>query len=139
MSAALLAVDWGLKKIGLATADAARILVSPQKVYVRKKNVRPWKPDADEVKHLRELIEAYDVGAVVLGLPLNANGTESSSSTQTRDLAKLLQESLGLPVHLTSEVLTSWAHRGQAGGLDDSLAAVTILQDFIDNENRTPT
>jgi putative Holliday junction resolvase len=93
-----------------------------------------------------ELLQGYDAQALVIGLPLNLDGTESEAAAEARRLARNFQLSLQVPVHLQDERLTSReaeeslraAGHTQAGLRErvDSEAAAIILRDFITETRR---
>lgn len=95
---------------------------------------------------IRELIRVYDAVALVMGLPLNSDGTESEMSTEARRLARNFSLSLEIPVVLHDERLTSYAARGRLWSTGagekrvrqrlDSEAAAIILEDFIETRNQ---
>lgn len=131
----LLSLDLGTKKVGVAVSDELRLTVKPVKIIERGS----WKRLLVEIK---ELISVYDASALVLGLPLNSDGTESEMSIEARRLARNFSLSLEIPVVLHDERLTSWAARGRlwASGAGekkvrarlDSEAAAIILEDLIE-------
>jgi putative Holliday junction resolvase len=131
----LLGLDWGLKKVGVATMDETGSAVTPRAVFRRKEAGQVWSLNAHDKTFLREQIERYEPGALVLGLPLNADGSESAASGHARRFALKLAELTRLEVHLVSEVLSSWEHRGQAD--EDSRAAATLLEDYVSSGGKS--
>jgi len=130
-----LAIDLGTKRTGLAIGDDQVGIPMPIDVI----QVR------DESSHLEAIGRAIDeqgADELVLGLPLNMDGTEGPASVAARAFARRLEERFDLPVHLVDERLTSEAagSKLQNRGLSsskrkarlDALAAATILQDFLD-------
>jgi len=97
-----------------------------------------------DAEHLARLAYATGAGALVVGLPLNMDGTEGEQVRKTRDLAQAVAERARLPLHYVDERLTtSEADRVlRQGGLSarrrkghrDELAAVLILQAWLDRE-----
>ena len=130
----VLALDLGTKRIGVAVSDEMRLTARPLPALQRTN----WKRLLGEIE---ALCESFDVQTVVIGLPLNLDGTEGEASTEARRIARNLSLSLEIPVRLQDERLTSRAAEEQlrALGLDrsetkarvDSQAALIILQDFI--------
>jgi len=94
------------------------------------------------VEHVQALAREYDVTRIVVGNPLSMSGRESNGSAQARALADELREQLSLPVVLWDERLSSAeAHRvlagsGAAKGAVDRIAAVLILQGYLDAQPR---
>ncbi len=140
-SGGLLALDWGQKKIGLATCDSQGVLVTPRGVIFRKNVSKEseWSLVASDVLQLKSEIERYEPGALLLGIPYNADMTEALSTPHALALAQALKIAFHMDVFLQSEVLTSWEakRRGdlinihQKGSLDDSGAAALIIEDFL--------
>ena len=131
----LLAIDPGTKRIGLAVSDENRIIATPLAAIDRTS----WKKLLSEV---RAVIASYDAVAVVVGLPLNTDGTESFMSQEARNMAEKFTLSLDIPVYLQDERVTTYEARGRLWerGIEpsktkqfvDSEAAAIILTDFLD-------
>ncbi len=136
----LLGVDFGLKRVGYAVCDSLRILATPLRTY-RTSSMR------DTIDYTARLCVEQDVGGVVVGLPLNLDGTESVQSGRARAFARNVQKVTGLPVELYDERLTTVEADGllaQAGvrraadraALVDSMAAKVILQSYIEHNKQ---
>lgn len=131
----LVALDLGTKKVGVAVSDELQFIVKPVKIVQRTN----WKKLLQDV---REILGFYDAKALIVGLPLNTDGSESEMSAEARRLARNFSLSLEIPVILHDERLTSYAARGRlwASGAGekkvraklDSEAAAIILEDFIE-------
>jgi putative Holliday junction resolvase len=129
-----LAVDVGGQRTGLAVGDTLTRLAMPVGVLHVPKG--PTLMDA-LVKAVRE--QAPD--AIVVGLPLNMDGSEGGSAREARAFALELQSRTGLHVHLQDERLTTFdadqrmARSGRTHGekkaLRDALAAAALLEDFL--------
>jgi len=131
----ILAVDYGKKRTGLAIADdEVRIAAPLQTVHTSDRSAL--------VEAVAEVVEREEVGRVVLGLPLNMNGTEGPMVEAVRALAEALRQRTGVPVDLFDERLTSHAAEGHLAGTPftkaqrkrrvDALAAMVLLQSFLD-------
>jgi putative Holliday junction resolvase len=130
----LLALDLGSKRIGVAVSDELRLTVRPLPLINRTN----WKQLLGAVA---TLVQGFDAQALVIGLPLNFDGTEGSAAIEARQLARNFQLSLNVPVYLQDERLTSHeaeAAMREAGRSDneirknvDSESAAIILRDFI--------
>jgi putative pre-16S rRNA nuclease len=129
-----LAIDLGDKRTGLAVGDDQTGIASPVGVINTA--------GADErLRQLGLAIDEQGPDALVLGVPLNMDGSESPGVTKSRAFAKALTERFGLPVHLVDERLTSAAAdeqmaqsgltRGQKKARRDALAAAAILRNFL--------
>ncbi len=134
-SGRLVALDLGMKRIGVAVSDELQFTVRPVCVIQRKS----WKK---VLKQIISLLEEFDAVALVLGLPYNTDGSESEMSQEARRLAQNFSLSLSIPVLFQDERLSSYAAKGYLWktGLSeketrervDAEAAAVILSDFIE-------
>ena len=137
--ARLMGVDLGTKTIGLALSDVERRIATPLETIKRVK----FTPD---VMRMKELAEKHDVGGVVIGLPLNMDGTEGPRSQATRAFVRNLKPLLPLPVlfwdeRLSTAVVTRSlieqdASRAKRAASVDRMAAAYILQGALDRYER---
>ncbi|MFE1601194.1 Holliday junction resolvase RuvX [Methylobacterium sp. ID0610] len=133
--ARLLGLDLGTKTIGLALSDVGRRIASPLETIKRVK----FTPDA---QRLASLARKHGVGGLVVGLPLNMDGSEGPRAQSTRAFVRNLAPILPLPVLLFDErlstaavtrtLLEADASRARRGELVDKLAAAYILQGCLD-------
>jgi putative holliday junction resolvase len=128
----VLAIDYGERRIGLAISDPTRTIASPAGFVTRRAGKRP--PVAELVRQAQTL----DATALVLGLPLDDEGNETSRSEEVRRVGVELGRRTGLPVMLVDERYTTAAAlrairemdgstRGRRGDVD-ALAAAILLQ-----------
>jgi len=99
---------------------------------------RSWK---DLLRRVLVLVETYNAKGLVIGLPLNLDGEEGRASKEARTIADKFRLSLGIPVYLQDERLTTFAAKSalKSEGRSeneieraiDSEAAAIILRDFI--------
>ncbi len=130
----IIAVDPGTKRVGVAITDESQTLPRPLPRIARSS----WKK---LLARLKAIIEEYDAVAIVIGLPLESDGSESEMSLEARDIARKLMLSIALPIFLQGEQVTSYEAKGRlwSQGIDkkesrdlvDSEAAVIILEDFL--------
>lgn len=135
-----LGVDYGTKRIGLAVAESAGGIASPLKMI----NSHPQ--TAENARAILRAADEYAAEAVVIGLPLNMDGTEGPQAKLSRTLADTLRELGSLPVHLHDERLTSHAAdhrlldreltRKQKKARHDALAAQVLLESFLASGER---
>lgn len=135
-----LAIDYGLKRIGLALCDAGESIVSPLD-QLQQDRKRPQ----EAIERLRQYIREYEVEAVVVGLPLNMDGSEGPQVALTREFVRSLEEAIALPIHWQDERLSTAAADELLAGMDltkdkkkrrrDMLAACDILQSFLDRDH----
>ncbi|NNF00479.1 MAG: Holliday junction resolvase RuvX [Pyrinomonadaceae bacterium] len=134
----ILALDLGTKKVGIAVSDELQIAVRPVGTIKRAS----WK---NFLKEVINYLAEYDAKALVLGLPLNSDGTESEMSTEARKIAGYFKLSLDIPVYLQDERVSTYQARGnlwkkgisgkKLEEIVDSEAAAIILEDFISVRN----
>jgi len=130
----LLSLDLGTKRVGVALSDELQLTVKPLAPLHRTN----WKTLLRQISDLRR---SFDAQGVVIGLPLNMDGTEGDAAREARRVARNLSLSLDVPVHLQDERLTSHAageslRDAGVSGTEliarlDSEAAALILRDFI--------
>ncbi len=126
-----LAVDFGERRIGLATSDASGLIATPRRTLSRGSDDRA----VDEIlKFLRE----EEVGEIVIGIPHHADGRENELAARVRSFGRKLEKAADLPVHAVNEHLTTReAERrvpGRAGA--DADAAAVILEEFLSGRAR---
>jgi len=131
-----LAIDLGDKRTGLAVGDDESRLVSPAGTLEA-----PLNPGDQLLGRLHKAIDEHGPDALVIGLPLNMDGSEGQRATLVRAFGARVGESVRLPIHYQDERLTSadadWAmarsgltHK-QKKARRDALAAAAILRDFL--------
>ena len=129
-----LAIDLGAKRTGLAAGDDVVGLVQPVEVLQVARG--PALMDA-----LARAIDRHGPDALVVGLPLNMDGTEGAGAKDAREFGAAISRRSGLPVHFHDERLTSFeadermarsgrTHR-EKKELRDALAACAILEAFL--------
>jgi putative Holliday junction resolvase len=138
----ILAIDPGTKRCGLATCDELRVTVRPLKRLERTN----WKKLLLDIKNL---VADLDAKAVVVGLPLESDGSEGPMTLEARDIARKLALSLDVPVLCQDERVTSYEAKSRlwAAGKDiaesremvDSEAAAIILEDLLATLERKPS
>ena len=133
----LLGLDLGEKTIGLAISDPGLTIASPIDTIRRGKFTR-------DAETLIALIEDRKVGGLVIGLPLNMDGTEGPRCQSTRQFAVNFMEKLDIPIAFWDERLSTAAvqrlltdeadmTRKRRGEVVDKMAAAYILQGAIDS------
>jgi putative Holliday junction resolvase len=127
--ARILAVDFGEKRIGLATSDASGSLATPR-VTLRRKS------DAAVIEELARFCQQEEIALTVFGIPRSPEGVESPIAARIRSFAAKFGEKTGLPVRFHEETLTSdeaarrLAGRARLEDLDRAAAAV-LLEDYL--------
>ena len=142
---ALLGVDYGRVRIGLAIADMESGLPRPLLTLNRVNR-------NEDMRRLRELIREHGIRRIVVGLPLRLDGAHGEMAEEATRFATRLRKQFGLPVDMLDERLTSWeAERlleeqsgrilhdtksRRSGGRDarasvDAVAAAVILKEYL--------
>ncbi|MEO0977148.1 MAG: Holliday junction resolvase RuvX [Pseudomonadota bacterium] len=131
----LIGLDLGTKTIGLALSDIGRGIASPMDTIRRKK----FTIDAEQ---LLGICGKQNVGGIVLGLPLNMDGSEGPRAQATRAFARNLSQKTELPITYWDERLSTAAvtrtlleadsSRAKRADVVDKMAAAYILQGFLD-------
>ena len=135
----ILALDMGSKNIGVAISDELKIIA--QVLTTLKRTSR-----AKDLSHLKDLVKEHSVQGLVVGLPLNMNGSIGPQGEQAIRDADWLRKELGLPVDLWDErlstveaektLLRADLSRQKRKKLTDKLAAQIILQGYLDTRGR---
>ncbi|HDL85077.1 MAG TPA: Holliday junction resolvase RuvX [Candidatus Acetothermia bacterium] len=133
----ILGIDYGSKRLGLAMSDEDEILASPLPVHVRTSL-------EEDLSFLTRLARRNKVETIVLGLPLNMNGSQGEMARAVQEFATELRRTCRVPVVLFDERLTTSEaervliqadiSRKKRKNLRDGLAAVLILQGYLDSQ-----
>ena len=131
----LLALDYGTRRVGAALCDEMGIVVRPVPAIVNRGN-------RNLMEQIRRLVEQHGIEGLVIGLPLNMDGTAGESVSQATRFMKTLQSHLNLPLTAVDERLTTveaaelWKNMSPRQQKKyrsvDSLAAALILQRFLE-------
>jgi putative holliday junction resolvase len=135
----LLGLDAGETTLGLALSDVRRMIASPLLTIERKKFSK-------DMESLQKIIAEQHVSGLVIGLPMNMDGTPGPRAQSVRTLVSNLGKLLDLPMILWDERMSTQAvtrmmekeadmSRKRRGELVDKLAATYILQGFLDRVN----
>lgn len=130
-------LDYGAVRVGVALSDPLGLTAQPQETLILKSK-------SDLMQKLYDLIKQHEVTSIVLGLPLNMDGSKGPKALEAEGLAEALRLRFSLPVHLWDERLTTrqaqstmretnTKTKGNKPKLD-SLSAVFLLQSWLDHE-----
>jgi putative holliday junction resolvase len=132
----LLAFDYGTKNIGVASAQTITKTANSLLGLKAKDGIPDW-------TQIEKLLKEFKPDLVLVGLPLNMDGSESELSTRARKFANRLHGRFGIKVEMIDERLSSFAAKGevleQRGSRDyknnpvDSIAARILLEDWLAN------
>ncbi len=134
-----LALDVGDVRIGLATSDVMGIIASGYETYTRK-------GDEADFEYIAEFCRKQSVDTVVVGLPINMDGTEGERVTVTREFADALRPYIAdIPIVFQDERLTTvqaermliqgGVRRDKRKKVIDKVAATLILQAYLDSHS----
>ncbi len=136
---ALMGIDYGSKRMGIAVSDLLRGIATSYKIIYRSS----WQKDVAEIKRI---VTEKEIGGIVYGLPLQMNGEEGEIAHEVRAFAEKLAKELLLPYIFWDERLSSSAvenflikeadlSRQKRAKVLDSSAAAYILQGALDALN----
>ena len=135
-NAPIIAIDIGEKKVGFAMTDMSRAFAMPLEV-LRFDN------DKQKIAHILVLLKQHRPCGIVMGLPLNMDGTDSEQTLKVRGFAKKLAMQCDMPIYMQDERMTSSAansllksigmNRKDRHQMDDQVAACLILESVLDN------
>ncbi|MFL2802384.1 MAG: Holliday junction resolvase RuvX [Paracoccaceae bacterium] len=130
----LIGFDLGTKTIGVAVSDISRTIATPITIIKRKKFL-------EDLEKIKDLEKQYPFVGIILGLPLNMNGTEGPRCQSTRSFAKKLSQITNHHICLWDERLSTIAaekslissdiSRKSRSQIIDKIAACYILQGFL--------
>ncbi|HEY2533875.1 MAG TPA: Holliday junction resolvase RuvX [Xanthobacteraceae bacterium] len=136
---ALIGLDLGTKTIGVAASDPDRRIAAPVETIMREKF-------AVDARRILELTLERRAVAIVLGLPINMDGTEGPRAQSTRAFARNLAKLTALPIALWDErlstvaveraLIAAEASRARRKAVIDQHAAAYILQGALDRLRR---
>ena len=135
----LLGIDLGTKRIGIAISDYNQKIATPLQTLDKSKQGKL-------IDELESIITEYDIKGIIIGNPINMDGTYGKSSQSAKDIAINISNNIDIPVSLWDERLSTVGAFNLSSELDinvskrekdiDKFAAAFILQgalDFIQN------
>jgi putative Holliday junction resolvase len=132
-----LGIDYGDQRTGLAVCDPEEIITSPLGVFDGKKGL---------CEHIAHIVKEQVIEAVVVGLPLNMNGTEGGQAKKVQQFVKQLHEHVEVPIYLQDERLSSFSaeqkvdhiaiSKGKKKKRLDAIAAAEILEAFLEKKSK---
>jgi putative holliday junction resolvase len=150
---AILAVDYGRARMGLAIADAKTRLARPVSTLERiNRN--------EDMRRLREIVRDHGVKQIIVGLPLRLDGTQGEMAEEAERFARRVRKQVGVPVEMVDERLTSWEaerlleetegrfmhnekrpagrkpKKAQAKMSVDAVAAAVILKEYLERQEQ---
>jgi len=131
---AIAAIDLGARRIGIAVTDSDGLSVHPLRTIERRS------PSAD-MQAIRDALGSRSIECLVVGLPINMDGSEGPPARHARNFAARLAQAMGIEVHLQDERLSSIeaedrlrgaaTRRGKKKHAIDAVAAAVILEEYL--------
>jgi len=130
----LLGLDFGDKTIGIAVSDKSKTIATPI-ITIKRKGI------LKDIEKLLSILEEYDVGGIILGLPLSLDGNENERTKKVRKFSEELNKNIKVTFYderyssdvIYKELRKNSISRTKIKKKIDKLAASYILQGFLDN------
>ena len=134
----IIGLDLGTKRIGVSICDENQSIATPFKTLI-KKDTKQF------INEIKEIIDENDVKAIIIGNPINMDGSKGKSAQSVKDIAKNISKLINLPICLWDERLSTIGAFNLSSQLDinvskrekdiDKNAATFILQGVLDYLN----
>jgi putative Holliday junction resolvase len=132
----ILAIDFGLKRIGFAFGNTVIRTAVPIPPAVRKNK-------EEDIRCIKNLIDEYDIAKIIVGYPLNMDGTKSLITRQVENFTKELKKKTGMDTEFVDERLTSFEAEEELKSIQpdykkrkkiiDSISAWLMLKSYVEN------
>ena len=136
----LLGLDFGDKTIGIAVSDKSKTIATPI-ITIKRKGI------LKDIEKLLSILQEYDVGGIILGLPLSLNGNENEGTKKVRKFAQEIIKCKNIKIafqdeRYSSDVIYKELRKNSISSKKikkkiDQMAASYILQGFLDNAKHT--
>ena len=131
-----MSLDLGDRRIGIAISDPLGIIANPLETYTRT-SIKA------DITHIAELVKSQNVDCIILGLPINMDGTEGERVQKSRDFGMLLSENIPdvkidymderwTTVSAEKMLIDADVSREKRKTVIDKVAATIILQSYLD-------
>ena len=134
----IIGLDLGTKRIGVSICDENQSIATPFKTLI-KKDTKQF------INEIKEIVDENDVKAIIIGNPINMDGSQGKSSQSVKDIANNISKYINLPICLWDERLSTIGAFNLSSQLDinvskrekniDKNAAAFILQGALDYLN----
>ncbi|MDP8230168.1 MAG: Holliday junction resolvase RuvX [Candidatus Gorgyraea atricola] len=131
----ILALDVGEKRIGVALSDALNLIAQGLETIKRA-------DDKETLTKIKELIKQHDVGKIIVGMPLNMDGSKGPSARSMEDFISLMKKDIEVGIEVVDERLTTAqgerilleadVSRKKRKRSIDKIAAQLILQTYLE-------
>jgi putative Holliday junction resolvase len=133
----IVALDYGRRRVGVAASDPLRIIAKPRAA------VAAGSPPMEPSRELLDLLAELEPGVIVLGIPLNMDGSEGEMALEAREFGRRLFAACAIPIRERDERLSTVEaertirqlglpkHKREQKGLRDMMAAAVLLDDYM--------
>ncbi len=138
--ARILGIDYGSRRIGLALSDETETVATPLRVI-------QYTDEFAALSSIAEAVRESSAALIVMGMPLNMNGTRGPAAERVDAFVAKLKERVGVPIRLWDErmstvsaeraLIAGGARRDRRKQVVDKLAAQIMLQHFLDAQAGT--
>lgn len=135
-----MALDLGDRRVGIAMSDLMKMIANGYETYYRSGD------ESRDIEYIKRLVVDNNVDEVVIGLPINMDGTEGVRVEKSREFGQKLGEAINAKVFYEDERLTTVSaervliegdvRRDKRKTVIDMVAATIILQAFLDKRSR---
>lgn len=133
----ILSIDYGQKRLGFAIGSV-ELKTSIPIDHLNRKNLE------SDLKHIKDLIRNHDIGLVLIGLPLNMDGTKGKITREVENFYRFLKKKVRNKIELVDERLSSFeaeeilktqiSNFKKRKGKIDSMSAVIILNQYFEKQ-----
>ncbi len=132
----LMGIDYGTKRLGIAVSDPLGLSAHPVTI-INRRNI------GEDIKEIKRLAEENNIAKIILGLPLNMDGTEGKLTNEVKEFGERLKSILNMQIEYFDERLSSLQterilveeadmSREKRRGVRDKIAASLFLQAYLD-------
>jgi putative Holliday junction resolvase len=137
----VLGIDFGDRNVGLALSDPLQITAQPLATYVLS-------GEPEDRRYFQDLVRRYEVGMIVLGMPIRMDGSPGRRAEKTREFGLWLEQAAGVPIVFWDERLTTRQAQGVIRGqkvrakdkksVENQVSASIILAGYLESRREDP-
>ena len=141
----ILAVDFGMKRIGLALSDERKLIASPLNTLLASGKLEATIEELLKLMENHQKMHRYELEAIVVGYPLKMSGKAGLITDEVSCFIEMLKKRCSFPIIAWDERLTSLLadramregqlNRRKRSQKIDQISAVLILQNYLDSRN----
>ncbi|MCU0288870.1 MAG: Holliday junction resolvase RuvX [Acidobacteria bacterium] len=130
-----MAIDFGMKRMGFAVGNIILKTATPLPPLTRQN-------EQQDIAYIKKLIDEYDIVKIIIGYPLNMDGTKSDFSVRVEEFARLIREHFAIEIDFVDERLTSFEAEEMLKEFQqdykkrkkilDSISALVILRSYME-------